>query len=103
SFLNIEIFSLKNRITYAYHFQYYLISNQVDKIITSLAASSVLLLIFRKKIELVATLIYVAATGLAIFTNISALLTAVALLSLPWITGLVLYRRFFVKSRPVHN
>lgn len=99
SYLNIEVFILKNRITYASGFHYYLIGDRADKIIICIAAASGLFIIFRKKIELVgAALAYTVAASVAIVVNIPDLLSALALLSFPFIGFLLLYGRFVVKK-----
>lgn len=101
SYLGIEIFVLKNRITYASNFHYYLISDHLDKIGLCISASSILLLIFRKKIEFVASLAYVIAAVVATITIVPYLLTGVALLSFPWIVCLLVYSRIVKKDKVI--
>jgi hypothetical protein len=99
STLSVQIYGLINRVTFVFNFQFFLISIQLDKIIICIAASVCLLLIFRNRIELVAALIYVFATCLAIIANNDLILTATALLSFPWLTGVLLFSRYKMKGQ----
>lgn len=103
SYFNLEIFILKNRITYDTHFSnIYLINERTDHILISILAAIGLCIISRNGLAFLTGLIFSSLTAISIFLNIPMITTGIALTSMPVLAGVILYQKYMKKNGAIN-
>ena len=91
SYFEVDIFPLENRATNYATFHIYIFEKYVDTIIITLLTTLWFCLSLRGKTRIVSSICYGSLTATALFTNLSTLLDAAVLISIPTITSFFVY------------